>query len=92
LRYKNIYIFIAGIEYREYGYYLKQNYIQLFEVVKQNIMHLMSAPDGNCFVFPSVSMFPETKSRGTMRFEINQHSTFNNIHTTIVFRVKNYIV
>ena len=74
--YEYIYIFIAGIEYREYGYIcMKQNYIQLLEVVEQNIIHLMSAPVGNCFVFPRVSMFPETKSRGTMRFEIQ--STFN---------------
>jgi uncharacterized protein YkuJ len=62
------------------------------------------------FVFPIISIFPETKSRETLRFEENktkyfpreqtlsvllysdeQKSTFNNIHTTIVFRDKNSI-
>ena len=40
-----------------------------------NIKHLMTGPEGNSeFCFPRISMFPETKSRETLRFE------GNNIH------------
>ena len=35
--------------------------------------HLMNGPKGNSeFCFPRMSMFPETKSRETMRFEGNK--------------------
>jgi len=38
-----------------------------------NINHLMTGPEGNSeFCFPRVSMFPETKSRETLRFEGNK--------------------
>ena len=40
---------------------------------KCNIKHLMTGPDGNSeFYFPRISMFPETKSRETLRFEGNK--------------------
>ena len=32
----------------------------------------VSAPEGNSFVFPRVSLFPETKSKETLRFEGKQ--------------------
>ena len=35
-----------------------------------NIKHLMTGPEGNSeFCFPRISVFPETKSRETLRFE-----------------------
>ena len=35
-----------------------------------NSKHLMTGPEGNSeFCFPRISMFPETKSRETLRFE-----------------------
>ena len=35
-----------------------------------NIKHLMTGPEGNSeFCFPRISMFPEMKSRETLRFE-----------------------
>ena len=35
--------------------------------------HLMTGPKWNSeFCFPRISMFPETKSRGTLRFEENK--------------------
>ena len=35
--------------------------------------HLMTGPEGNSeFCFPRISMFPETKSRETLRFEGNK--------------------
>ena len=35
--------------------------------------HLMTGPEGNSeFCFPQISMFPETKSRETLRFEGNK--------------------
>ena len=37
------------------------------------IIHLMSAREGNSFVFPRDSMFPEMKSRETLRFEEKQN-------------------
>ena len=37
------------------------------------IKHLMTGPEGNSeFCFPRISMFPETKSRETLRFEGNK--------------------
>ena len=40
---------------------------------KFNIKHLMTGPEGNSeFCFPRISMFPETKSRETLRFEGNK--------------------
>ena len=38
-----------------------------------NIIHLMSDPEGNSFVFPRVLMFPETKSRKTSGLEGKQN-------------------
>ena len=41
--------------------------------VNINIKHLMTGPEGNNeFCFPRTSMFPETKSRETLRFEGNK--------------------
>ena len=38
-----------------------------------NNKHLMTGPEGNSeFCFPRISMFPETKSRETLRFEGNK--------------------
>ena len=38
-----------------------------------NFIHLMTGPEGNSeFCFPIISMFPETKSRETLRFEGNE--------------------
>ena len=38
-----------------------------------NNKHLMTGPEENSeFCFPRISMFPETKSRGTLRFEGNE--------------------
>ena len=38
-----------------------------------NNKHLMTGPEGNSeFCFPRISMFHETKSRGTLRFEGNK--------------------
>ena len=38
-----------------------------------NNKHLMTGPEGNSeFCFPRISMFPETKSRETSRFEGNK--------------------
>ena len=38
-----------------------------------NIKHLMTGPEGNSeFCFPRISMFPEMKSRETLRFEGNK--------------------
>ena len=38
-----------------------------------HIKHLMTGPEGNSeFCFPRISMFPETKSRETLRFEGNK--------------------
>ena len=35
--------------------------------------HLMTGPEGNSkFCFPRISMFPETKSRETLKFEGNK--------------------
>ena len=40
---------------------------------RNNIKHLMTGPEGNSeFCFPRISMFPETKSRETLRFEVNK--------------------
>ena len=37
------------------------------------IKHLMTGPEGNSeFCFPRISVFPETKSRETLRFEGNK--------------------
>ena len=36
----------------------------------------MSAREGNSFVFPRDSMFPETKSRETLRFEGKENLLF----------------
>ena len=42
----------------------------LFTIVVVNIKHLMTGPEGNSeFCFPRISMFPETKSRETLRFD-----------------------
>ena len=39
--------------------------------------HLMTGPEGNSeFCFPRISMFPETKSRETLRFEGNKVHCF----------------
>ena len=36
----------------------------------RNNKHLMTGPEGNSeFCFPRISMFPETKSRETLRFD-----------------------
>ena len=44
---------------------------------KANTIHLMTAPEGNSlFCFPRISMFPETKSRETSRFEGKQNKLF----------------
>ena len=41
--------------------------------VRANIKHLMTGPEGNSeFRFPRISMFPETKSRETLRFQGNE--------------------
>ena len=41
--------------------------------LKWNNKHLMTGPEGNSeFCFPRISMFPETKSRETLRFEGNK--------------------
>ena len=42
-----------------------------------HIKHLMTGPEGKSeFCFPRISMFPETKSRETLRFEGNKiHSS-----------------
>ena len=38
-----------------------------------NIKHLMTGPEGNSeFCFPRISVFPEMKSRETLRFEGNK--------------------
>ena len=44
---------------------------------KVNNKHLMTGPEENSeFCFPRISMFPETKSRETLRFEGNKiHSS-----------------
>ena len=35
--------------------------------------HLMTGPEGNSEIcFPRISMFPETESRETLRFEVNK--------------------
>ena len=40
---------------------------------KGDIKHLMTGPEGNSeFCFPRISMFPETKSRETLRLEGNE--------------------
>ena len=40
---------------------------------KLNNKHLMTGPEGSSeFCFPRISMFPETKSRETLRFEGNK--------------------
>ena len=40
---------------------------------EENNKHLMTGPLGNSeFCFPRISMFPETKSRETLRFEGNK--------------------
>jgi hypothetical protein len=60
-------------------YEIHNNYIELSIVFHPmifflgNNIHLMSAPEGNSFVFPRISMFPETKSRETLRFEGKQN-------------------
>ena len=42
-----------------------------------NNKHLMTGPEGNSeFCFPRISMFPETKSRETLRFERNKIHCF----------------
>ena len=44
---------------------------------KENIKHLVTGPEGNSeFCFPRISMFPETKSRETLRFERNKIHCF----------------
>ena len=41
--------------------------------IKGNIKHLMTGPEGNSEIcFPRISLFPETKSRETLRFEGNK--------------------
>ena len=41
------------------------------------IKHLMTGPEGNSeFCFPRISVFPETKSRETLRFEGNKLRCF----------------
>ena len=43
----------------------------------KNNKHLMTGPEGNSeFCFPRISMFPETKSRETLRFEGNKIHCF----------------
>ena len=42
-----------------------------------NSKHLMTGPEGNSeFCFQRISMFPETKSRETLRFEGNKIHCF----------------
>ena len=44
---------------------------------KINNKHLVTGPEGNSeFCFPRISMFPETKSRETLRFEGNKIHCF----------------
>ncbi len=38
-----------------------------------NIIHLISAREGNSFVFPRDATFPKTKLRKTLRFEGRQN-------------------
>ena len=38
-----------------------------------NIIHLISAREGNSFVFPRHATFPDTKSKKTLRFEGKQN-------------------
>ena len=46
-------------------------------VIKVNNKHLMTGPEGNSeFCFLRISMFPETKSRETLRFEENKIHCF----------------
>ena len=48
-------------------------YLYFNNVWQVNIKHLMTDPEGNSeFCFPRISMFPETKSRETLRFEGNK--------------------
>ena len=45
----------------------------ILNINNYNIKHLMTGPEGNSeFCFPRISMFPETKSRETSRFEGNK--------------------
>ena len=45
----------------------------ILNVMSHDIKHLMTGPEGNSeFCFPRISMFPETKSRETLRFEGNK--------------------
>ena len=45
----------------------------ILQFVLCNNKHLMTGPEGNSeFCFPRISMFPETKSRETLRFEGNK--------------------
>ena len=51
------------------------NFDNLLILISQaeNIKHLMTGPEGNSeFCFPRISMFPETKSRETLRFSGNK--------------------
>ena len=55
------------------SYYLYANCkigIVFLATMPSNIKHLMTGPEVNSeFCFPRISMFPETKSRETLRFE-----------------------
>ena len=49
------------------------NVLLIMTFVEINNKHLMTGPEGNSeFCFPRISMFPETKSRETLRFEGNK--------------------
>ena len=58
------------IESNKEGKFLKKLWCCIGGV---SIKHLMTGPEGNSeFCFPRISMFPETKSRETLRFEGNK--------------------
>ncbi len=53
---------------------IQQCFLKNFGRGQADIIHLMSAREGNSFIFPRGSMFPaETKSRETLRFEGKQN-------------------
>ena len=51
----------------------KKWFVESDQILLVNIKHLMTGPEGKSeFCFPRISMFPETKSRATFRFEGNK--------------------
>ena len=50
-----------------------------------NIKHLVTGPEGNSeFCFPRISMFPETKSRETLRFKVHCSGNKRQLYTITV--------